>query len=105
MQTYFYIEKGKCLDVKIILEKQNKTFVEYQKYEYPIIEGYVVDNETGKPLSDVKVTIEDENNVVYTDEKGFLLLCLKNFLLFQILMMRWCEIISLSVKTIIKQKK
>jgi len=79
LQTYFYIEKGKCLDVKIILEKQNKTFVEYQKYEYPIIEGYVVDNETGKPLSDVKVTIEDENNVVYTDEKGFFTIMPKKF--------------------------
>jgi PKD repeat protein len=71
LQTYFYIEKGICLDIKIILEKQNKTFVEYQKYEYPIIEGYVVDSETGMPLSDVKVTIEEENNIVYTDEKGF----------------------------------
>jgi hypothetical protein len=79
LQTYFYIEKGICLDIKIILEKQNKTFVEYQKYEYPIIEGYVVDSETGMPLSDVKVTIEDENNIVYTDEKGFFSIMPKKF--------------------------
>jgi hypothetical protein len=79
LQTYFYIEKGKCLDIKIIIEKQNKTFVEFQKYEYPIIEGYVVDSETGMPLSDVKVTIEDENNVVYTDETGFFTIMPKKF--------------------------
>jgi|GEM_PF-1286837 len=71
LNTYFFIVKGKSLNIEAILEKQLKKTVEYIKYSSPVVEGYVIDFETGKPLAEVSVELTNESLSTKTNIDGF----------------------------------
>src|SRR5690554_3134162 len=71
LSTYFSIESGKTLNIEAILEKTDRLPVSFKNYSSPIIEGYVVNPNTGKPLAGVKVKLIQENLITTTDAKGF----------------------------------
>ncbi|MES2396293.1 MAG: hypothetical protein V4549_09835, partial [Bacteroidota bacterium] len=60
LSTYFVIEPGKTVNIEAIMEKQFKPSVDYMIYTSPVIEGYVIDFETGKPLGEVEVELTNE---------------------------------------------
>jgi len=70
LKTYFYITPGNTINVEALLDRKNKTKVEYQKLNHAIIQGYVIDKESGKPMKDVSVSMEGAQKAV-TDEKGY----------------------------------
>lgn len=71
LSTYFNIESGKTLKIEAILEKIDRTPVQFKNYSSPIVEGYVVDPENGKPLSGVSVQLIQEGLITTTDSDGF----------------------------------
>lgn len=71
LKTYFSIEPGKTLNIETILEKTDRLPVSYKNYSSPIIEGYVVNPKTGKPLAEVNVKLIQEDLIATTDAKGF----------------------------------
>lgn len=71
LSTYFIVKNGQSLNINIILDRVNKTKSEYMKYESAVVEGYVVDFETGKPLADVDVELSNEKFFVRTNREGF----------------------------------
>lgn len=71
LSTYFIIESGKTINVDAILEKGSRIPVLYKKYVAPIVEGYVIEQETGKPLAGVSVQLTQEGLTVTTDSQGF----------------------------------
>ncbi len=71
ISTYFFIEQGKTINIEAIMEKQMKASVEYMNYISPIVEGYVIDFETGKPLGEVDVTLTNEGLHTKTNKEGF----------------------------------
>ena len=71
LSTYFIVKSGQSLNINIIMDRLNKTHVEYEKYNSAIVEGYVVDFETGKPLADVNVEFSVENGSVRTNKEGY----------------------------------
>ena len=79
LSTYFTIEKGKTIAIDAILEKTDRTPVPFTNYSSPIVEGYVVDPETGKPLSNVSVVLAEEGITVITNAEGFFTLKPTNF--------------------------
>ncbi|MES2140871.1 MAG: CUB domain-containing protein [Bacteroidota bacterium] len=79
LSTYFFIKRGESLNVNIIMDRLNKTYIKYKKYESAIVEGYVVDFETGKPLADVNVELSAEKRSVRTNKEGFFLASLNHF--------------------------
>lgn len=79
LNTYFTIESGKTINIEAILEKTNRIPVQFKNYSSPTVEGYVVDPETGKPLSGVSVQLIEEGLLVTTDSKGFFTMKPSNF--------------------------
>lgn len=71
LSTYFTFTNEKSLNINVTMDRENKTIVEYQKYESSIVEGYVVDFETGKPLAAVDIGMSTEKLFVRTNTDGF----------------------------------
>ncbi|MDP1747693.1 MAG: T9SS type A sorting domain-containing protein [Bacteroidota bacterium] len=71
LSTYFVIEQGKTLNIEAIMEKQFKPSVDYMIYTSPIVEGYVIDFETGKPLAEIEVELTNEGLHTKTNKDGF----------------------------------
>jgi len=79
LETYFIVDENTNLEVKVILEptyKHNDEIINIMPDE-ALIRGYVYDEETLKPLSNVKIKIDNE--ITYTDEKGFFSIKLMTF--------------------------
>ncbi|MBA3662703.1 MAG: T9SS type A sorting domain-containing protein [Bacteroidetes bacterium] len=70
LQTHFVIATGKTVDVEVLLDAQIQKPADDFSYTYAMMEGYVVDYSSGKPMRGVKVFM-DEKKVGATDEKGF----------------------------------
>ena len=79
LNTYFIVEDGKTVNIHTILEKTNRIPVLSQVYAEPIVEGYVIDPETGKPLPGVNVELIQEKLKTTTDSKGYFKLKPSNF--------------------------
>lgn len=79
LSTYFIVKSGQSLNINIIMDRLNKTKAEYMKYESAVVEGYVVDFETGKPLADVNVELSTELLSVRTNKEGFFSISPSNF--------------------------
>lgn len=71
LSTYFIVKSGQSLNINIIMDRVNKTNVEYKNYESALVEGYVIDFETGKPLAGVNVELLAEKLSVRTNKEGF----------------------------------
>jgi len=71
LSTYFTVKKGQTLNINVVMDRLNKTKVEYEKYEAAYVEGYVVDYETGKPFADVEIEMSSEKLNVKTNKAGF----------------------------------
>ncbi|MES2285353.1 MAG: CUB domain-containing protein [Bacteroidota bacterium] len=71
LSTYFIVKNGQSQNINIIMDRLNKTYLEYKNYESAVVEGYVVDIETGKPLADVNVELSAEKLSVRTNKEGF----------------------------------
>ncbi|MCE9539796.1 MAG: hypothetical protein K8R85_11355, partial [Bacteroidetes bacterium] len=71
LNTYFIIEQGNTVNIEAIMEKQVKPSVEYMIYTSPVVEGYVIDFETGKPLAEVEVKLTNEALHTKTNKHGF----------------------------------
>lgn len=71
LNTCFWIKKGQFLSINAIMDRLTKAPVSYRKYLTPVIEGYVVDASTGKPLSNVNVELSTEKIKIQTNTEGF----------------------------------
>ncbi len=71
LSTYFTVKKAQSLNINVIMDRLNKTRVEYKKQDASIVEGYVVDFETGKPLANVEVGMPTEKLFSKTNQDGF----------------------------------
>lgn len=70
LQTHFAIEIGKTVDVEVLIDPKEKKPADDVSYSAAIIEGFVVDYSSGKPMRQVAVFM-DEKKVAITDDKGF----------------------------------
>lgn len=70
LKTYFVIETRKTVNVEILLDPKEKKTADDFLYSYAMIEGYVVDYSSGKPMLGVEVLM-GEKKVAVTDEKGY----------------------------------
>ena len=74
MSTWFWIGSGKNLDVEVFLDKMNympsdiKDTIGESK---AVVEGFVVDRSTGKPLYGVDLKITNLDKSIKTDQKGY----------------------------------
>lgn len=60
LSSYFYIEPGNTVNVQALLDRQNRTPVEDVTLAGSLIEGYVVDAESGRPMSNISVSMSGE---------------------------------------------
>jgi hypothetical protein len=70
LKTYFTLMEKETINVEILLDKKNKLPVLYEKLNYAIIQGFVIDYKTGKAMKDVVVSMDDNHKTI-TNEKGY----------------------------------
>ncbi|HLV41844.1 MAG TPA: T9SS type A sorting domain-containing protein [Brumimicrobium sp.] len=71
LDTYFTIEDGGYLNIEAIIERSDRSFIELKNYSSPVVEGYVINPKTGKPLAGVTAQLIKEGLNVTTDSKGY----------------------------------
>ncbi len=75
LTTYFTITTDHTINVEVLLDRKNKTVVTYEKLNHALIEGYIIDAETGKPLKGITALIDGITPVVSGENGYFSLVC------------------------------
>jgi peptidoglycan hydrolase-like amidase len=60
LATHFYIESGNTVNVQALLDRINRTPVSGETLSGALVEGYVVDAGSGRPLNNVSVSMNGE---------------------------------------------
>lgn len=71
LKTHFFIKANETIQVKGLLDDKHRKAAQYKERVSPILNGYVVDEETGRPLSNVKVELKEESLNTFTNAEGF----------------------------------
>ncbi|MCS7245483.1 MAG: SpoIID/LytB domain-containing protein [candidate division WOR-3 bacterium] len=69
LKTYFILKKEEVINVDVLLEPEISPIYGFEESSnYAIVVGYVHDERTLRPLSDVAIKVEDK--ILYTDQNG-----------------------------------
>jgi peptidoglycan hydrolase-like amidase len=69
LHTYFFVENGNTVNIQTDMDRTNRTSIEDITLSNALIEGYVIDFTSGKPMKGVTVSMGNKVKTT-SDEKG-----------------------------------
>ncbi len=69
LNTYFFIEKGNTVNAEVNMDRINRTPIRDLNLSGALVEGYIIDSDSGKPMKGVTVSMGSDDKTK-SDEKG-----------------------------------